>query len=295
MSGIIEGLDRVTLPGDGVEIDALVGGEGPPLLLLHGYPQTRMAWHAMAPSLMRDYTLVIPDLRGYGRSGKPAGDNDHKLYSKRQMARDQAIAMNALGFKCFFVAGHDRGGRVAYRLALDMPEAVRAVAVLDIVPTLDVFEASAAGWMGMFHWSFLAQPYPLPETLLNGRSDEFLEWLLQRWTATGWRPDAKAWADCLEAFRDPAALHASCEDYRSGWHVDRLHDLADRGKRRIEAPVLVLWGLDGALAKIEPLEVWRPWCTQVSGYAVPGGHFVPEESPVETAMHLHRFFRSAGV
>lgn len=292
--GLIEGFSRRVLPGDGIHIDALVGGSGPPVLLLHGYPQTRMAWHAVAPVLARRFTVVVPDLRGYGRSDKPAGDAAHLLYSKRQMARDQLATMAALGFERFMVAGHDRGGRVAYRLALDAPHAVSRLAVIDILPTADVFEGGPDSAMKLFHWFLLAQPHPLPETLINGRSDEFLAWLFERWAGPGWRPHPAAWADALESFRDPATVHATCEDYRAGWAVDRQLDLADRGQRRIEAPVLALWGRDGAVGQGRPLDVWRPWCRHVVGQALPGGHFVPEESPAEAAAALAEFFAEPG-
>jgi pimeloyl-ACP methyl ester carboxylesterase len=187
LPGEIEGFARRKLPGDGLTIDGLVGGSGPPLLLLHGYPQTRMAWRAVALRLASHFTVVVPDLRGYGRSDKPTDDEAHQTYSKRAMARDQIAAMSALGFPCFFVAGHDRGARVAYRLALDEPEAVKRLCVIDIIPTADVIDAGAAAAINFFHWTFLAQPFPLPERILEGRTDAFLKYLFAKWTAPEFR------------------------------------------------------------------------------------------------------------
>lgn len=290
MNGMIEGFDARRLPGDGIEIDALVGGSGPPLLLLHGYPQTRMIWAAVAPRLAQSFTLVIPDLRGYGRSDKPQGDKDHFLYSKRQMARDQIATMKALGHERFHVAGHDRGGRVAYRLALDHPQAVDRLAVIDIVPTAEMWQAGAVGMMGLFQWTFLAQDVPLPEMLLQDRAVDFMQWLFTRWTTPGFEFHPDAMRDYLESGSSPEAIHASCEDYRAGWHVDRLHDEEDRGRKSIAAPTLLLWGEHGAAAKAAPLEIWKQWASHVTGMALPAGHFVPEEAPAETAQALLDFF-----
>jgi haloacetate dehalogenase len=240
--GLIDGFARRRLPGDGVEIEALVGGSGPPLLLLHGYPQTRVMWRAVAPQLAERYTLVVPDLRGYGRSDKPRGDAMHEAYSKRVVARDQAATMRALGFERFAVAGHDRGGRVAYRLALDHPEVVSALAVLDILPTADVWaRASSDAAMRMWHWFFLARPAPLPERLIGADPEFFLRTLLQSWAGKGFIFDPDSMADYVACFSDPWSIHASCEDYRAGWSVDRVHDEADRGVRKVAAPLLAVW------------------------------------------------------
>jgi haloacetate dehalogenase len=289
--GLIDGFARRRLPGDGVEVDALVGGSGPPLLLLHGYPQTRMMWRAVAPALARDHTVVVPDLRGYGRSDKPPGDALHATYSKRVMARDQLASMRALGFDRFAVAGHDRGARVAYRLALDHPQAVSAIAVLDILPTADVWaRADADGGMRMWHWFFLARPQPLPETLIGVDPEFFLRTLLRAWAGEGFAFDAANLADYVACFSDPLSIHASCEDYRAGWNVDRAHDEADRGVRKIAAPLLTVWSEGFSVARGEPLATWSAWADSVEGHAVPGGHFLCEEQPEKLAALLGSFF-----
>lgn len=290
MDGMIAGFAWRRLAGEGVTIDALVGGSGPPLLLLHGYPQTRMIWKAMAPLLAGQFTLVMPDLRGYGRSDKPEGDAAHQRYSKRVMALEQLRVMRALGHERFAVAGHDRGGRVAYRLALDHPDAVSHLAVFDIVPTEAVWRKDdAAAAMGKYHWYMLAQPRPLPETLIAPNAEFFLRWTLASWAAEGFAFDPESLADYIACFSDPASIHASCEDYRAGWTTDRANDEADRGKNFIKAPLLTLWGGQGKFAASENIETWRNWAEDVRGHAVPCGHFVPEEAPAEAAEALTRF------
>jgi haloacetate dehalogenase len=292
--GLIDGFERRRLPGDGLTIDALVGGSGPPLLLLHGYPQTRVMWRAIATALAQQYTVVVPDLRGYGRSDKPAGDAEHMAYAKRTMAQDQLATMRALGFERFAVAGHDRGARVGYRLALDHPQAVTALAVLDILPTGDVWAgADAAAAMRMYHWFFLAQVQPLPETLIGAAPDFFLRTIVRSWAGTGFQFDPASMADYVACFSDPASIHASCEDYRAGWAVDRVHDEADRGVRRISAPLLVVWSEDFSVARGEPLKTWSAWADNVEGHAVPGGHFVCEERPADVLASLQRFLARA--
>ena len=262
------------------------GGSGPPLLLLHGYPQTHVMWHQVAPRLARDFTVVVPDLRGYGDSSKPPTTPDHAPYSKRAMARDQIAVMEQLGFERFAVAGHDRGGRVAYRLVLDHPECVRKLAVLDIIPTGEAFRrADRAFGLGYWHWFFLAQPDDLPERLITADPDAYY----LRWFSDAFAPEAVA--EYRRCFRDPATTHTMCEDYRAGATIDFTLDEADRGRRRIDCPVLVLWGRRGRLdAWYDVLAVWRDWADDVRGRALDCGHFLPEEAPDETYAELHAFF-----
>ena len=262
------------------------GGSGPPLLLLHGYPQTHVMWHWVAPRLARDFTVVVPDLRGYGDSSKPPTTPDHAPYSKRAMARDQIAVMEQLGFERFAVAGHDRGGRVAYRLALDHPERVCKLAVLDIIPTGEAFRrADRAFGLGYWHWFFLAQPDDLPERLITADPDAYY----LRWFSDAFAPEAVA--EYRRCFRDPATTHTMCEDYRAGATIDFALDEADRGRRRIACPVLVLWGRRGRLdAWYDVLAVWRDWADDVRGRALDCGHFLPEEAPDETYAELHAFF-----
>ena len=272
-------------------IDTLVGGAGPPLLLLHGYPQTRMIWKRIAPALAQRFTVVVPDLRGYGRSDKPAGDPLHQRYAKRTMGQDQRLTMRALGFERFAVAGHDRGARVAYRLALDHPDVVTRLAVLDIVPTGDVWaHANAGSAMTMYHWFLLAQPAPLAETLIGHDPGFYLRWTLRSWAADGFAFDPDAVADYLACFDDPAAIHASCEDYRAGWTLDREADEADRGQHRIQVPTLALWGEHWGVGRAQPLEKWRAWTTDLRGQGMPCGHFVCEEAPEQVTRELLAFF-----
>jgi haloacetate dehalogenase len=207
------------------------------------------------------------------------------------MGRDQIATMRALGHESFAVAGHDRGARVAYRIALDHPERVTRLAVLDIVPTVEMWDAAnAEAAMGNFHWYLLAQPEPLPETLIASDPEFWLRHLLARWAGDGFEFDAESVADYVACFRDPASIHATCEDYRAGRGADQEDDERDRGRRRIEAPLLALWGAGYSVAKAKPLETWQRWATDVQGHSVPGGHFVPEESPEETATALLEFF-----
>ncbi len=282
---------RIAVPG--TEIFLRQGGDGPPLLLLHGYPQTHVMWHRVAPVLARHFTVVCPDLRGYGASGKPPSDPDHAPYSKRAMAGDMVELMEALGFSRFMLAGHDRGGRVAHRLCLDHPDRVSRAAVLDIVPTRTLFESVdrdiAAGY---YHWFFLIQPHPLPERLIGGDPGFYLRWTLDRWSgdsAAGLAPEALAAYE--RAFSDPATIHATCEDYRAAAGIDLAHDRAD-AERRIVCPLLVLWGSKGLMDRhFDMLAVWREKASgPVTGRALPCGHFLPEEAPEETARELAAFF-----
>lgn len=281
------------------EIFARVGGSGPPLLLLHGYPQTHVCWHKVAPELARHFTLVIPDLRGYGLSSVPASDEKHLVYSKRAMAVDCLSLMRALGHERFMVASHDRGARVGYRLALDHPAAVTRLATLDIVPTWSAWaDATRSTSVGRFHWAFLAQPKPFPETLIGHDPMYFLEHMLAAWTEA---KDLSAFArDALTHYRasfaQPERVHASCEDYRAGATCDVDFDEADRAAgRKIACPTLALWGQKREYAFFtNPLETWRQWCTDVVGEGIVSGHFLPEEKPNETLARLIPFLAGRG-
>jgi haloacetate dehalogenase len=275
-------------------IRARHGGSGPPLLLLHGIPETHVMWHKIAPALARDFTVVATDLRGYGDSGKPPSAPDHAPYAMRALARDQVEVMRQLGFTRFCVAGHDRGARCAYRLALDHPERVRKLAVLDIIPTSEAFRrADAAFALDYWIWSFLAAPADLPERLIAADPQALLDHMLDGWSAVPAAFPADVRAEYLRTFRDPATLHAICEEYRAAATLDRQHDEADRGKRYIGCPVLALWSGRGVVAAwYDPLAIWREWANDVRGHALDCGHFLPEEAPDETYTALRDFFIS---
>lgn len=275
--------------GDG-DIHCIVTGEGPPLLLLHGFPQTHAMWHPIAPVLAERFTVVAADLRGYGDSMKPAGDPDHVNYSKRVMAQDMAALMTALEFDGFAVVGHDRGARVARRLALDHPDRVTRLAVLDIVPTRTVFETvNRKVAIGYYHWFFLAQPNGLPERLIGADPDFFLDHTLGSWAKDSVAFEDGAVAEYKRCFADPAAIHGMCEDYRAGASIDLVHDREDEADR-IACPVLVLWGAHGLVAKAyDVLTIWQQEAEQVSGQAVDAGHFLVEEAPDETLAALWPF------
>ena len=293
----MDGFDTLMVDAGETRIFVRRGGAGPPLLLLHGFPQTHRMWSAVAPLLAQDFTVLCADLRGYGQSGCPPSAEDHAPYAKRAMAQDMVRLMQSLGFARFALAGHDRGGRVAYRLALDHPDRVQRLAVLDILPTETVWaHADARLALGYWPWSLLAQPAPLPEQLLAAAPEAIVDAALGGWgtPADVFGPDARA--AYLEALRDPAHLHAICEEYRAAATIDREHDQADLAAgRRIRCPVLALWGAGGALDTWYadaggPLALWRAWADEVQGHAIEGGHFFPEEAPGPTAASLRRFF-----
>src|SRR5215212_4760613 len=276
-------------------IFARLGGKGPPLLLLHGFPQSHVMWHRVAPQLAQAFTLIIADLPGYGWSDMPESDKDHTPYTKRAMANAMIEAMEQLGHVHFAMAGHDRGGRVGYRLALDHPGRLSRLAVLDILPTYDYWERMDRLYaLKIYHWTFLAQPFLMPETLIGGNPDFFLR------TKTASQTKSKALAvidkraleHYLAVFRDPSRVHAMCEDYRAGAYTDFEIDKADRDVgKKITIPVLALWGDAGiARAAAMPLDSWKAWATNVSGAAVDSGHFLPEENPDATAKALKDFF-----
>jgi haloacetate dehalogenase len=272
-------------------VRARVGGSGPPVLLLHGWPETHLMWHAVAPRLAERFTVVAPDLPGYGDSFRPPVTDDHAGHSKRALAADLVAAMAELGHATFAVAGHDRGGRVAYRMALDHPAVVTRLVVLDIVPTAEVWaRADAVMALGYWHWAFLAQPAPLPERLINADPDAF--WLSAE--RIGLKQGDDRYPDeVVAAYRaqleDPAFVTAICEDYRAGASIDREHDEADRGTRTIACPVRSVWGGAGALPRFyaDPLEPWRTLAPGVTGRAVAGAsHFVVEDAPAEVMSEI---------
>ncbi|QWZ09659.1 alpha/beta hydrolase [Nocardioides panacis] len=278
----------------GTRIHAAVAGDGPPVLLLHGYPQTHLMWHRVAPGLTDRHTVVLSDLRGYGDSSRPASSADHASYSKRVMAEDQVGLMRALGFDSFAVVGHDRGARVAHRLCLDRPEAVTRVALLDIVPTRHVFgHVDRALAQAYYHWFFLAQEPDLPERLIGGDPGYFLRRKLAQWSAGSGTEafDPAAVEEYVRCFADPEVVRASCEDYRAGASIDLEHDEADAAAGlRVECPALVLWGGEGFVGRAyDVLEVWRGYAADVRGQALPGGHFLAEEAPEDTLAALREF------
>jgi haloacetate dehalogenase len=276
---------------------ARAGGAGPPLALLHGFPETHVMWHRAAPELAKDFSVIAIDLRGYGQSSAPHGDGGKALYTKREMAKDVVACMQALGHERFHLAGHDRGGRVAYRLALDHPDRVTKLATLDIVPTLTMWEnLNAERAIQAYHWQFLAQPEPMPETLLANNAVFWLEWALPRWTQAKSLGafDKGALDHYRAAIDDPARIHAMCEDYRAGATTDRIYDAADRDAgRKIKCPMHVLWGTSGVPAKgsSSPLDIWhQTFAPQATGEPIDGGHFFAEENPQATITALRKFF-----
>jgi haloacetate dehalogenase len=273
----------------GAEINGVIGGKGPPVLLLQGWPQTHLEWRHVAPVLAERFTVVATDLRGYGDSSKPPAGDDHAGYCKRVMAQDQVEVMRQLGFERFAVVGHDRGARVAFRMTLDHASAVTRLALLDIVPTRTIYTQVSKELATLyFHWFFLIQPAPLPETLLAGQAEYFL----RNFPFRRLIPeviDERVFAEYLRCFADPQTLHAMCEDYRAGASIDLQHDEEDLSAR-IGCPLLALWGARGAMPRLyDVLETWRPRATTVYGKELSGGHWLPEECPQEVCAALLAF------
>ncbi len=280
------------------QVFARTGGNPtkPALLLLHGFPQSHVMWHRVAMALAQDFFLVMSDLRGYGDSAKPPGDAEHSNYSKRTMAQDIVALMTALKRNTFFLCGHDRGGRVAHRLALDHASRVRKLCVIDIAPTLDMYDATDMAFaQAYYHWFHLIQPSPLPETMIGAAWQPYLHAKLGGWGGSGlgfYEPQAIA--EYERHFAKPETIHAMCEDYRASASIDLVHDRASRAQsQKIACDTLVLWGERGVVQRLfEPLALWQAQCAgEVSGQVMPAGHFIPEQLPQETAQALATFFR----
>jgi len=270
-------------------INGVIGGSGPPLLLLHGWPQTHVEWHKIAPDLSKHFTVVATDLRGYGGSSKPADGENHEGYSKRSMAKDQVEVMRHLGFERFLLVGHDRGGRTAHRMALDYPDAVEKLAVIDIVPTLKIFENVTKEFATVYsHWFFMLAPAPIPETLYRNSADFYLR---TQWF-NGLIPEViseDVFSEYLRYFQDPASVHSMCEDYRAAAGIDLEHDKADLATK-LKCPLLTLWGGKGAMDRLyDVTETWRERAVNVTGKALPGGHWLPEQLPDEVTGELLAF------
>lgn len=298
----MDGFESTYVRADETTIFVRRSGSGAPLLLLHGFPQTHLMWRSIAPRLAQNFTVVCADLRGYGRSACPNSTPDHAPYAKRAMARDMVLVMQALGFDRFSVAGHDRGGRVAYRMALDHPARIDRLAVLDVLPTETVWDRADARFaLAYWPWSLLAQPEPFPERIIESSAEAIVENALGSWgsPAAVFPPELRA--AYIQALTDPAHAHAICEEYRAAATLDREHDQTDRAQgRRITCPLLVLWGSPGALDSWYaeaggPIALWQEWGDDVRGCAIEAGHFFPEQAPEQTAEALNLFFTAGDV
>ncbi len=288
---MFDGFTTSKIQTSGAAIHAVSGGTGSPVLLLHGYPESHVMWHKIAPRLAGNHTVIAADLRGYGDSSKPAGGENHSGYSKRAMAQDQVEVMKHFGFEKFAVVGHDRGGRVAHRMAIDHPDRVTKLAVLDIVPTHKIYHNVTKEFAtAYYHWFFLIQPAPFPETLIANSVEFFMNRQFRALMPDKVSPEA--FGEYLRCFRDPATVHAACEDYRAAASIDLQHDDADLS-RKIDCPVLVLWAERGPMNRLfDVLAAWRERAEHVSGKALPGGHFLPEEVPDQTLAELQTFLAS---
>jgi haloacetate dehalogenase len=285
-----EHFEQTQINSTGATIHLVKGGNGLPLLLLHGYPETHLMWHKIAPYLSQDFTVVVPDLRGYGDSSKPKSDPEHYNYSKRAMAQDMVEVMTQLGYEEFFVVGHDRGARVGHRMALDHAQRVKKLAVLDIAPTHKMYTtADKVFATTYYHWFFLIQPYDLPERLIGSQPEYYLRSCLTRWSADASAFTPEVVEEYVRCFSNPATIHATCEDYRASATIDLLYDEADMSQK-VMCPLLALWSEKGFVGhKYDVLETWRERANHVRGGALPGGHFIPEEAPDETYHAVREF------
>jgi haloacetate dehalogenase len=293
-NSMLEGFEAFDIQVSGTTIHGRHGGTGPPVLLLHGIPETHLMWHRVAPRLAERHTVVVTDLRGHGDSGRPPSAPDHAPYAMRTLAKDQIEVMRALGHQRFAVAGHDRGARCAYRMTLDHPQAIDRLAVLDIVPTGAAFASADMRFsLGYWVWSFLAAPDPVPETLIGADPATLVNHMLDTWAddPSVFPPELRA--TYIEKFSSPHTVHAICEQYRAAATLDYAHDQIDRGRGAITCPVLALWSLTGAVNSwYQPLHVWQQWAADVRGHPIDAGHFLPEEAPHETTNELLAFLEA---
>ena len=293
---LLDGFKRTEIKTSGARIVTVIGGKGPPVLLLHGNPFNHLNWHKVAPALAREFTVVCTDLRGYGDSEKPPGGEDHSGYSFRAMAQDQVEAMKALGFEQFMAAGHDRGARVLHRMCLDHPGKVKRAAILDIIPQHYLYSHINKQWATFsWHWFFNIQPFDMPERMMGFDPDWFIEKKLAKTKQGLSFFDKDALAEYKRCFRNPETIHAICEDYRAGAGIDLDHDEKDmQAGRKIDCPVLLLWGATGGVgrnSKPGPAEIWKAYTSNIVGaQALPCGHYLSEEAPAETAAALQEFF-----
>ncbi|MEM9732053.1 MAG: alpha/beta hydrolase [Pseudomonadota bacterium] len=292
---LLPGFERRWIDTAQGRVLALVGGTGPPLLMLHGDPQTHLCWHHIAPKLTEHFTVVLTDIRGRGETHKPPYNPPQNEYTKRDMALEQLEVMQLLGYDAFTLVAHDRGARVARRLALDHPQAVRQLVVMDIIPALDFYEHSNAQIaQDYFYFSFLTQDYPIPESLIAGDPEAFLKLILMGLSDGPMRYDPLALQAYLTANATPEAIGAMCQCFRAGFHIDRWHDQADRDVgRKIQCPTLVMWGEQGVVGKHFDVErIWRGWCKQPHFASIPCGHFIPEEAPEDALAAINKFITS---